>query len=82
MNGKNGAKTFMIIAGSDCNIHGNVFFRNENKNITSAFQIKKLVEESGDGNKFVNNILFMDKPYGEIDTNKRMYIVDGENAKF
>ena len=82
MNGKNGAKTFMIISGSDCNIHGNVFFRDGNKNITSAFQIKKLVEESGDGNKFVNNILFMDRPYGEIDTKKRMYIVDGENAKF
>jgi hypothetical protein len=82
INGKNGANTFMTIAGSDNSIHGNVFYRNENRNIASGFEIKKLVEESGDGNEFVDNILFMDRPYGEIDTKKRMYIVDGENTKF
>ena len=82
INGKNNADNFISISGSDNYIHNNVFHRNFNKYIVAAFEIKKLFEDSGDGNKFENNILFMDRPYGEIDSEKRMYVVDGADAQF
>ena len=82
INGKNDADSFVSISGSDNYFHNNVGFRNENKNIMSAFEVEKLVEESGDGNIFENNVLYMDSPYGEIDTEKRIYVVDGAGAKF
>ena len=82
INGKNDADSFISISGSDNYIHNNVVHRNSNKYIVSAFKVNKLFEDSGDGNKFENNVLFMDRPYGQIDPEKRMYVVDGENAQF
>ena len=31
---------------------------------------------------FANNTLYMDRPYGEIDTSRRMYVVDGWYSDF
>ena len=31
---------------------------------------------------FANNALYMDRPYGEIDTSRRMYVVDGWYSDF
>ena len=53
-----------------------------NKYIVASFEITKIAEDSGDGNKFVNNVLYMDRPYAEVKTRKRMYLVDGVDAKF
>lgn len=82
INGKNEANTFISINGDDNYILNNVGYRNLNKHISAAFEIKKVVEDSGDGNRFVNNALFMDRPYGEKDKEKKMYIVDGVDAQF
>ena len=82
INGKSNANSLIKISGSDNYIHDNVGFRNQNANVEAAFEVEKIVEDSGDGNKFVNNVLFMDKPYGEKSTEKRLYAVDGVGAKF
>ena len=82
INGKNGANYFISISGSENYIHKNVAYRNGNKNIVAAFENKKPFEDTGDENRFENNVLFMDRPYGEIDREKRMYVVDGEGAQF
>ena len=71
-----------MIFGSDNYIHDNVGYRNSNKKIEAAFEVQKVVEDWGDGNKFVDNVLFMDRPYGEIDEEKRIYVVDGVDAEF
>ena len=67
INGINNADNFISISGSDNYIHNNIFYRNLNKYIVAAFEIKKLFDDSGDGNRFENNVLFMDRPYGQID---------------
>ena len=82
INGKNEADCFISISGNDTYIHDNVAYRNSNQYIAAAFRIKKAVEDSGDGSKFVNNVLFMDRPYGEKKKDIRMYIVDGVDFKF
>ena len=82
INGKNGANYFISISGSDNYIHNNVAYRKVNKNIVAAFAIKKVFEDTGDGNKFENNILFMDSPYRDIESEKRLYVVDGVDAQF
>ena len=82
MSGKNYAGSFIDIAGNDCYIHDNVGYRNKNRNVVAAFEVHRIVENWGDGHKFVNNVLYMDRPYGEIDTGRRMYVVDGWDLKF
>ena len=82
MNGQNNADSFININGNDTYIHDNVAYRNLNRYISAAFEINKVIEDSAQGNKFVNNVLFMDRPYGERDKEKRMYIVDGVDTKF
>ena len=82
INGRSDANSFISISGDDNYIHDNVAYRNSNDNIIHAFKVKKHVQDSGDGNKFVNNVLFMDRPYQKKDSEKRMYIVDGEDAQF
>ena len=82
INGRRQADCFIRISGDDNYIHDNVAHRNLNKNIIHAFKVEKHVEDSGDGNKFVNNVLFMDSPYGGKNNDKRMYIVDGFNTTF
>ena len=82
INGKNGADNFIIICGSDNYIHSNVGYRNQNKYILTAFKVKKRAEDTGNGNIFENNILFMDRPYSNIETEKRIYVVDGVDSQF
>ena len=82
INGKNGGDCFVRVSGDNNYIGGNVAYRNLNQNITAAFKVSKQVEDSGDGNKFVNNILFMDTPNGGKNNDKKLYIVDGVNTKF
>ena len=81
-NGRNDADSFISIAGDDNYVHDNIAYRNLNENIVHAFKVKKHVEDSGDGNKFVNNVLFMDRPFSEKKPDKRMYIVDGVDSQF
>ena len=71
MNGINEANCFISISGNENYIHDNVGYRNDNKNIVAAFKVRKSVEKSGEGNKFMNNVLYMNRLYGEIDTEKR-----------
>ena len=68
--GKNGGRNFVLIFGNDNYIHSNVGYRNQNENIVTGFEIKKLAKDTGDGNIFENNILFMDRPYIEGKTEK------------
>ena len=82
INGKNECDNFITISGSDNYIHNNVAYRNQNEYITTAFEVKKFAEDTGDGNKFENNVLFMDRPYTEDKYEKRMYVVDGVDAQF
>jgi hypothetical protein len=82
MTGENYAGSFIDIAGNDCYIHDNVGYRNKNNKIVAAFEVHRIVEGWGDGHKFINNVVFMDRPYGEVDTNRRMYVVDGWDLKF
>jgi hypothetical protein len=82
MSGENYAGSFIDIAGNDCYIHDNVGYRNKNKKIVAAFEVHRIVENWGDGHIFANNVLYMDRPYGEENTNRRMYVVDGWDLKF
>ena len=82
MTGENYAGSFIDIAGNNCFIHDNVGYRNKNKKIVAAFEVHRIVDEWGDGHKFINNVVYMDRPYGEVDTNRRMYVVDGWDLKF
>ena len=82
INGRSSANCFITISGDDNYIHDNVAYRKSNDNIIHAFKVKKHVQDSGDGNKFVNNVLFMDTPYQKKDSEKRIYIVDGADAQF
>ena len=82
ISGENYAGSFIDIAGNNCNIHDNVGFRNQNKKVVAAFEVHNIVEGWGNGHIFSNNVLYMDRPYGEVDTNRRMYVVDGWDLKF
>ena len=82
ISGENYAGSFIDIAGNDCYIHDNVGFRNQNKKVVAAFEVHRIVEGWGDGHKFINNAVYMDRPYGEVDTSRRMYVVDGWDMKF
>ena len=82
ISGRSEADSFVSVAGVNNYIHDNVAYRNLNQNIVHAFKVKKHAEDSGDGNKFVNNVLFMDTPYLEKEPEKRIYIVDGVDAQF
>ena len=82
ISGQNYAGSFIDIAGNNCNVHDNVGFRNKNKNVVAAFEVHDIVQGWGNGHQFVNNVLYMDRPYGEINTNRRMYVVDGWDLKF
>ena len=44
INGKNGGRNFVLIFGNDNYIHSNVGYRNQNENIVTGFEIKKLAK--------------------------------------
>ena len=82
MTGKNYAGSFIDIAGNDVYVHDNVGYRNKNPKVVAAFEVHRIVEKWGDGHIFSNNVVYMDRPYGEVDTNRRMYVVDGWDSEF
>ncbi len=77
MTGANYAGSFVDIAGNNVNVHDNIGYRNGNKNIVAAFELHLQVEEWGYHCIFTDNTVYMDQPYGAVDTNRRMYVVDG-----
>lgn len=77
MTGANYAGSFVDIAGNNVNVHDNTGYRNGNKNIVAAFELHLQAEEWGYHCIFTDNTLYMDQPYGAVDTNRRMYVVDG-----
>lgn len=82
MSGMNYAGSFIDIAGNECCVHDNTGYRNNNPNIVASFEIHEQVKGWGYHNQFENNMLYMDREYGEIDKNRRMYIVDGWFSDF
>ncbi|MCM1061180.1 MAG: hypothetical protein NC452_12960, partial [Eubacterium sp.] len=46
------------------------------------FEIHDQADGWGYHNRFENNTLYMDREYGEIDTSRRMYVVDGWFSDF
>ncbi len=82
MSGANYAGSFIDIAGNECNVHDNIGYRNGNSNIVAAFEIHEQVAEWGYRCSFRDNTLYMDREYGEVDTSRRMYVVDGWFADF
>lgn len=82
MTGENYAGSFLDIAGNDCYVHDNTGYRNGNRNIVAAFELHEQVDGWGYDAVFENNTLYMDQEYGEMDPNRRMYVVDGWFSRF
>ncbi|MBQ8349203.1 MAG: right-handed parallel beta-helix repeat-containing protein [Ruminococcus sp.] len=82
MSGQNFAGSFIDIAGNGCYVHDNIGYRNNNPQIVAAFEIHDQADGWGYHNRFENNTLYMDREYGEIDTSRRMYVVDGWFSDF
>lgn len=82
MSGQNYAGSFIDIAGNECYVHDNIGYRNNNPQIVAAFEIHDQADGWGYHSKFENNTLYMDREYGEIDTSRRMYVVDGWFSDF
>lgn len=82
MTGANYAGSFVDIAGNDVNVHDNIGYRNGNTNIVAAFELHEQVEGWGYHCIFIDNTVYMDQPYGAVDTSRRMYVVDGWYSDF
>ena len=82
MTGENYAGSFIDIAGNKCYVHDNTGYRNKNPKIVAAFEIHDQVDGWGYHHIFEDNTLYMDREYGEQDTSRRMYIVDGWFSDF
>lgn len=82
ISGQNFAGSFIDIAGNECSVHDNIGYRNHNPQIVAAFEIHDQAEGWGYHNRFENNTLYLDREYSEIDTNRRMYVVDGWFSDF
>ena len=82
MTGENYAGSFLDIAGNDCYVHDNTGYRDGNSKIVAAFELHEQVSGWGYHSHFANNTLYMDRPYGEVDTSRRMYVVDGWYSDF
>ncbi len=82
MTGANYAGSFVDIAGNDVNVHDNIGYRNGNSNIVAVFELHEQVEGWGYHCIFTDNTVYMDQPYGAVDTSRRMYVVDGWYSDF
>lgn len=82
MTGANYAGSFVDIAGNDVNVHDNIGYRNGNTNIVAAFELHEQGEGWGYHCIFTDNTVYMDQPYGAVDTSRRMYVVDGWYSDF
>lgn len=82
MSGANYAGSFVDIAGNNVTVSNNTGWRNGNEQIVAAFELHEQVEGWGYGCTFTDNTVYMDQPYGAIDTSRRMYVVDGWFSDF
>lgn len=82
ISGENYAGSFIDISGNGCYVHDNTGYRESNPQIVAGFEIHEQVDGWGYHSKFENNTLYMDREYGEIDTSRRMYVVDGWFSDF
>lgn len=82
MSGANYAGSFVDIAGNDVTVSNNTGYRNGNEQIVAAFELHEQVEGWGYGCTFTDNTVYMDQPYGAVDTSRRMYVVDGWFSDF
>lgn len=82
MTGANYAGSFIDIAGNEVNVHGNIGYRNGNTNIVAAFELHEQAAGWGYRCTFTDNTVYMDQPYGAVDTSRRMYVVDGWFSDF
>lgn len=82
MTGENFAGSFVDIAGNDVFVHDNIGYRNKNPKIVAAFELHEQVDGWGYGCTFTDNTVYMDRPYGEEKTDRRMYVVDGWFSDF
>ncbi|MBQ2264099.1 MAG: right-handed parallel beta-helix repeat-containing protein [Oscillospiraceae bacterium] len=82
MTGANNAGSFVDIAGNEVNVHDNIGYRNGNTQIAAAFELHEQVEGWGYRCTFTDNTVYMDQPYGAVDTSRRMYVVDGWFSDF
>lgn len=82
MSGANYAGSFIDIAGNDCYVHNNTGYRENNPQIVAGFEIHEQADGWGYHHKFEENRLYMDREYGEIDTGRRIYVVDGWFSDF
>lgn len=82
ISGENSAGSFIDIKGNECIVSGNTGYRQNNKNIVAAFELHEQVEGWGYNAVFENNTLYLDREYGEIDTSRRLYVVDGYFSTF
>ncbi len=82
MTGENYAGSFVDIAGNNVSVHDNTGYRNQNPKIVAAFELHEQVEGWGYGCTFTDNTVYMDRPYGEENTERRMYVVDGWFSDF
>lgn len=82
MTGANYAGSFVDIAGNEVNVHDNTGYRNGNANIVAAFELHEQVSGWGYRCTFTDNTVYMDQPYGAVDTSRRMYVVDGWFSDF
>ncbi len=82
MTGANYAGSFVDIAGNEVNVHDNTGYRNGNTNIVAAFELHEQVSGWGYRCTFTDNTVYMDQPYGAVDTSRRMYVVDGWFSDF
>ena len=77
MTGENYAGSFVDIAGNGCFVHDNTGYRNGNPKIVAAFELHEQAEGWGHQNRFLDNTLYLDQPYGVPDPERKMYVVDG-----
>lgn len=82
MTGENYAGSFVDISGNNVYVHDNIGYRNGNENIVAAFELHEQVDGWGYHCKFTDNTLYMDQPYGAVNTSRRMYVVDGWYSDF
>ena len=82
MTGANYAGSFVDIAGNSCSVHDNTGYRNGNPKIVAAFEVHEQAEGWGYHHSFADNTLYMDREYGEENTSRRMYVVDGWFSDF
>ncbi len=82
MTGANYAESFVDIAGNNVTVSNNIGWQNGNEQIVAAFELHEQVDGWGYCCTFTDHTVYMNQPYGAIDTSRRMYVVDGWFSDF